>query len=329
MAKPRAGGPLTERILERLPGPRLAWVLAWALVPWLNLAVVMASGADNWATTDSPAAEVSNRGAVTLAVLLSLWGSAKISDQLRLLGPALVKVVERDEPAVNRLFHGIDSTMAPLLLTAAAVIVLPLDEALAGEPVAALIQAATWLVIGIPLGTAVWVYLTLQTGLIRLGRSHLALDAYRGDRSLGLRPVGRLAFTGFWLLFGSVAPLVITSMSDLPGTIMGITVLVAGVVAFFLSLRRLNRQMVAVKQRELERALALYREAYQPIHDEPTLAVLQQQVGLLSAAEALEKRVERIQQSPFDEATFAHVVTIASSVAAVIIARLILDPVGL
>ena len=328
-AKPHAGASLTERILERLPGPRLAWVLAWALVPWLNLVVVMASGPDNWATTDSLAAEVSNRGAVTFAVLLSLWGSARISDQLRLLGPSLVEVVESDEPAVSRLFHGIDSTLAPLLLTAATVIVLPLDEALAGELVAALIQAATWVLIGIPLWTAVWVYLTLQVGLIRLGRRHLTLDAYRGDRSLGLRPVGRLAFTGFWLLFGSVAPLVITSMSDLPGTIIGITVLVAGVVVFFLSLRRLNRQMVAVKQRELERALALYREAYQPIHDEPTLAMLQQQVGLLSAAEALEKRVERIQQWPFDEATFANVVTIASSVAAVIIARLILDPVGL
>jgi hypothetical protein len=43
----------------------------------------------------------------------------------------------------------------------------------------------------------------------------------------------------------------------------------------------------------------------------------------------LEKRAERIQEWPFDEATFARVVTIASSVAAVIIARLILDPVGL
>jgi hypothetical protein len=70
-------------------------------------------------------------------------------------------------------------------------------------------------------------------------------------------------------------------------------------------------------------------QAYQQVRDSPTLEGLQQQVGLLSAAEALEKRAERIQEWPFDEATFARVVTIASSVAAVIIARLILDPVGL
>jgi hypothetical protein len=87
--------------------------------------------------------------------------------------------------------------------------------------------------------------------------------------------------------------------------------------------------MVAAKQRELERALDLYMQAYQAVRDEPTLEVLERQVGLLSAAEALEKRAERIQEWPFDEATFARVVTIASSVAAVIIGRLILGPVGL
>ncbi len=40
IAGPRLAVPLTERIFSRLPGPRLAWVVAWALVPWLNLAVI-------------------------------------------------------------------------------------------------------------------------------------------------------------------------------------------------------------------------------------------------------------------------------------------------
>ncbi|HET6919151.1 MAG TPA: hypothetical protein VFI46_06765 [Jiangellaceae bacterium] len=321
--------PLTERILSRLRGPRFAWVVAWALVPWLNLAVVVALGAGEWTRPGVPVGEVLNRTAVTFAVLLSLWGTARITDKLRSLGPSVATVVEQEEPDVERLFHGIDSTLVPLLLTAATMVVLPLDEALAGEPAAALIQSATWLLIGIPLWTAVWVYLTLQIGLNRLGRGHLTLQAYRGDRSLGLRPVGSLAFTGFWMLLGSVGPLVLTNLSDLPGVIVGIGVLVAGVGLFFLSLRRLNRQMVAVKQRELERARHLYRHAYQPVRDEPTLAVLQRQASLLSAAEALEKRAERIQTWPFDEAIFAQVVTIASSVAAVIISSLILNPPGL
>jgi hypothetical protein len=185
------------------------------------------------------------------------------------------------------------------------------------------------MVIGIPLATALWVYVTLQIGLTRLGRGHLTLQGYRGDRSLGLQAVGRLAFTGFWMLFGAVAPLVLTGFSDLPVVIVGAIVLVAGLVLFFVSLRGLHRQMMAIKERELDRALTLYQEAYQQVQEKASLEVLQQQVGLLNAAESLEKRAERIQEWPFDEATFARVVTIASSVTAVIIARLILAPAGL
>jgi hypothetical protein len=215
------------------------------------------------------------------------------------------------------------------VLTVAGVLVLPLDEALTGEPLDAVIQGATWVVIGIPLWTAVWVYLTLQLGFARLGRGHLTLLGYRGDRSLGLRPVGRLAFTGFWMLLGSVGPLVLTNASDAPGVILGAAVLVVGVGLFFLSLRRLNRQMTVVKQRELDLARDLYMQAYETVRDQPTLQVLQGQVGLLNAAEALEKRAERIQEWPFDEATFARVVTIASSAVAAIVARLLLGSVGL
>jgi hypothetical protein len=65
------------------------------------------------------------------------------------------------------------------------------------------------------------------------------------------------------------------------------------------------------------------------VHDQPSLEVLQQQVGLLNAAEALEKRAERIQAWPFDEATFTRVATIATSAAATILARLLLAPTGM
>ncbi|MDQ3991346.1 MAG: hypothetical protein M3245_03420 [Actinomycetota bacterium] len=322
--------PLTERILSRLPGPRLPWMVAWALVPWLNAAVVLAfrrSGVIRPAP--DPVVELLNRAAFSLAVLLSLWGAARIAEGIGSLRPALSRVIEPDPGGGDRLFEGMGSTVGPLALTAVAGAVLPLEEALGGDPVAAAIEAVTWAVLGIPVWTAFWVYVKLQAGLIRLGRRTLTLEPYPGDRSLGLRPVGRLAFTGFWMLFGAGGPLVLTAYTDLPGVVAGTAVLVAGVVMFFLSLRRLHEQMVAAKERELVTARHLYRQAYQPLRDRPTLEALQRQAGVLSAAEALEKRAERIQEWPFDEATFARVVTIASSVSAIIIGRLILDPVGL
>jgi hypothetical protein len=304
------------------------WAGLWAAVPWFNLAV-LTTWAATWAWDDIPLAEILNRTAVTFAILLSLWGSARIATELRRLQDDLVQVVEQDQPDVERLFGGVDNVVAPLLLTVAVGLVLPLDELLRGEPTEAVIQLVTWLVIGLPLATALWLYLVLQVGLTRLGRGHLTLQGYHGDRSLGLQPVGRLAFTGFWTLFGAIGPLVLTGFSDPPVVAVGSAVLVAGVVMFFVSLQGLHRQMEAVRKRELDRALTLYQRAYEQVQQTPTLEVLQQQAGMLNAAESLEKRAERIQAWPFDEATFARVITIASSVAAVIIARLILAPAGL
>lgn len=321
--------PLSLRLLSQLPGPRRAWVSAWALIPWLNLAVIVSANASSWDQTGIPAVEVLNRAAVTFAVLLSLWGAARITDELHSLPHELASVVEQREPAVATHFRGIDNVLAPLVITAVVCVVLPLDEALRGERLAALIQAATWAIIGIPLSTALWVYLVLQLGLSRLGRGRLTLKGYRGDRSLGLRPVGRLAFTAFWMLLGTIAPLVVTGFTDLPGVVIGVGALVVGTGLFFASLQGMHGQMVAVKKRELETALDLYQQAYDQVREQPTLEVLERQVGLLSAAETLEKRAERIQEWPFDEAIFARVVTIASGVAGVIIARLLLVPIGL
>jgi hypothetical protein len=50
------------------------------------------------------------------------------------------------------------------------VVVLPLDEILAGQRLDGLIQGATWLILGVPLWTVAFVYVTLQLGLNRLGR---------------------------------------------------------------------------------------------------------------------------------------------------------------
>ena len=321
--------PLSEQILSRLPGRRRVWIIAWAFVPWLNLAVVASAGALDQRPRMIAVTEILNRAAVTIAILVSLRGTARIMEQLRLLLPVLDQVVEQDARETPPPFRGIDSAAVPLVLTAASMVILPIDEALSGQSVAALIQAVTWLIIGIPIWTAAWTSVCVQAGLDRMGRRHLAALRYTGDRSLGLRPVGRLAFTGFWTLLGVAGPLVLTSGYDIPGAVVAGLALVVGVALFFVSVRRLHRQMAAVRQSEVERARSLYVRAYAVVQDQPTLEVLERQSGLLEAAEALEKRAERIQTWPFDERTFAAVVAIASSVAAGIIVRLILESVGL
>jgi len=304
-------------------------MLLWSLVPWLNLAVVLAAEAAGWSETTDHSTEALNRAAVSFAIVLSLWGATRISEELARLRPSLAGVVEEQVPDVDRLFRGLDSVAMPLALTVAVGLVLPLDETINGDPAAAAIQFITWLAIGLPLSTAVWVYTTVQVGLHRLGRGQLTLRGYRGDRTLGLHAVGSLAFTGFWMLLGTLVPVALTSSDDLPAVLVTTVVLLAGVALFFLSLLGLHHQMAEVRRRELDRARQLFEEAYRPVRERPTLTVLQEQSGLLSAVENLEKRAERIQAWPFDEATLARAVTIASSAVASIIARILLAPTGL
>jgi hypothetical protein len=90
--------PLTERILSRLPGPRFAWIAAWALVPWLNLAMVEAVAAIDQGGAGVTLREGLNRAAVTVAIVLALRGGMRIIADLRRLPPALAAVVEQDEP---------------------------------------------------------------------------------------------------------------------------------------------------------------------------------------------------------------------------------------
>ena len=80
---------------------------------------------------------------------------------------------------------------------------------------------------------------------------------------------------------------------------------------------------------EISLARDLYGTAYEPVRETRSLEVLERQQSLLGAADALEKRARAIQEWPFDDGTFARVATIATSVTAAPIGRLILEPLGL
>jgi hypothetical protein len=124
-------------------------------------------------------------------------------------------------------------------------------------------------------------------------------------------------------------PVLLTGLPDLIGFGIGVLVLAAALATFFLSLFRLHRQMVAVKAGELAIARELYARAYEPVRAAPTLEVLERQHPRLSAADALEQRARAIHEWPIDEGTLARVITIATSVIAITLGRLILDPFGL
>jgi hypothetical protein len=76
-------------------------------------------------------------------------------------------------------------------------------------------------------------------------------------------------------------------------------------------------------------AREFYARAYEPVRAARTLEALERQHRLLGAADALENRARAIQEWPIDEGTLARVITIATSVIAITLGRLILDRFGL
>lgn len=320
--------PATERILKVLPGPRILWVGAWALLPWLNAGVNLLLDPDDrsavWEQSD--VLVVLNYTALSVAMVITLWGTARIARRLETLRASTESVLEGDE---REPFRGMSSVAWPLIGATATALVFAATALIGDGSTSGVIRGATWFFIGIPIWTFLWTYGVLQLGLDRLGREQLVPDAARVDPYLGLRPLGGVASLGLWMLMAWLVPVFLTGLPDVVGIVVGSLVLIGGLAIFFLSLVRLHRQMAAVKAAELATARALYAQAYEPVRAEPTLVTLEGQRNLLAAADSLEKRAQAIHEWPIDDGTLARVITIATSVIAMMVARAILDPLGL
>lgn len=286
-------------------------------MPWVNgaLNVVLGTESKSAVWEQSATLVVASYAALSFAIVMAIWGSRRLARRMEdLRGP---------EP-----FPEVNNLAAPLLGAAVTAVAFGLTALVEDGVVAALLRGLTWLVIGAALWTFLWTYISLQLGLYRLGGEPITDDA-RMDPGLGLRPLGDLAFSGLWILLAWLVPLVLTGLPDVVGVVIGVALLAAALLTFFLSLVRLHHRMVEAKAQELAVARELYARAYAPLRERPTLETLERQRNLLGAADALEQRAKAIHDWPIDEGTFARVLTIATSVVAITIGRLILGPLGL
>lgn len=320
--------PLTERVLARLGDPRAAWIAAWASVPWLNAGANLLLGTKRtsavWEQND--VLVVLNYAAISFAIVVSLVGTGRITRRLEVLRTTTSATVEGGR---REYFRDLNSTVGPIALSVLAALVFGVSTLATDGWMPAILRGATWFVIGIALFTYLWTYGCLLLGLDRLGRERLVPDPVHVDPGLGLQPLGSIASTGLWMLLVWLVPVLLTGLPDVVGAVTGMLVLIAVLATFFLSLLRLHWQMVDVKAGELAIARELYAQAYEPVHVARTLEALERQRGLLAAADALEKRASAIHEWPFAERTPTLVLTVATSVIAMTIGRLILDPFGL
>lgn len=259
---------------------------------------------------------VLNYAALSFGVAMAIWGADRLARSLETLRSA-------------HAFHLLNNPVVPLVGAALTALAFGVSSLVADGFGPAVLRAATWFVVGVAFWTFLWTYASLQMGLDRAADEHLTPEAAHVDPSLGLRPLGEVAFMGLWMLLVWLLPIVLTGLPDVVGVVVGLGLIAVGLGAFVLSIVRLHQRMVEVKAHELAVARELYAQAYAPVRRSPTLEVLERQQRLLGAADSLEKRAQALHDWPIDEGTVARVLTVITSVAAITVARLILDPLGL
>jgi hypothetical protein len=322
--------PLTERLLSRLPGPRAAWVVAWAAMP------VAAGLLPSGYVASVGARPVSIRLLAGLVfayvVVLAFWAVGRFTTESNLVEGSVDQLTAAPEQATTPVFRGMASTAGPVALTLVFVTVTVWRTAVVGDLRAALVWLPVAVLLNLPPMTAVWAYLALLVGLYRLGRRTLSLAAFPQDLSLGLGEVGRLAFTAFWIYGAGFAPVLVLNVTNPLGLLLILGLFLLGVGVFFACLEGLHRQLLAARRHYLAWAGLLYAHAYEPIRS-GSLAALGDQAQLLQAAEVIHRRAEAIQQWPFQQRRLVQMAgivgTVVTFVMTGILTRLILVRLGL
>jgi hypothetical protein len=103
--------PLTERLLGRLPGPRVAWTLAWAAVP---LAAGLLPGAHLATVGARPLGVRLLSGLVyAYAVALAVWAVGRFTSEGDSVQRAVDRLTGDPEQAGKPVFGGMASTWGP------------------------------------------------------------------------------------------------------------------------------------------------------------------------------------------------------------------------
>ena len=323
MEPPSEPLPLTERILGRLPGPRVPWILVWASMP-----LVVETGLPAVVGAKVVRTDFLHGAAAAYGVLVALWGVAKLRRDVAAVQPVLADLTG-GTVTVGQLFRAMSSISMPLLLMAGSAALYGLGQARRLGAVAALTMGlafAAWL----PVITLAWVAGTILLGLHRLGGMPLRLKPFEVDRGLGLRRLGSLAFTPLLVYAAGIIPTVfIGGATQLEDVVINVGVLLIIVVLLFASLTRLRKQLVAAKAHHLAWARDLYVQALAPVRTVGSRETLGAQAAELQAAEALERRAATIQEWPFDEVILRYIAAIVTSVSTALVVRLVLSRLGL
>lgn len=195
-----------------------------------------------------------------------------------------------------------------------------------------IIQSLPYIYWNLFLNSFIWVLSYALITIVRVGRMKLTLRPFTEDRSLGLKPLGRLALklTGLYLLTLAliVVPNVLSGFLALP--ILGLfgAMALLALAMFFLPLLPLRSKLREAKQELLDRLGPRYTRVFERIDKGDGGPIGQAEVNELTAIEKIQRDVREIYAWPFDTGAVVRLSVIVFSVTAIVSARIIASLLG-
>jgi len=321
----RGPWPLTERVLHLLPGSRTSWAVAWAASPLLQL--FFADPAGRLSRLDHLSAPA--LWTWVYANLLLLFGLGWVGSQLYAAGPLLARLASDPQEAADRpLFRWTGSVTGPLLLTLGGLAATTIPALIRHPSPAVLGGAALRFIALVPPAAGLWVYVAMLVDIHRVGRMRLTLLPFEEDRSLGLRPLGAVAFSTFLIVTAVFAPVLVYSATGPRRLAAGVGLYLGATALILAALYRLHRLMLAVKREHVAWARGRYARAVKAVRGDPSGASLRAHAEELQAAESLERHAASILEWPVDDVDLARAAVIITGVVAATAARLLLARPG-
>jgi hypothetical protein len=321
---------LTSRLLGRLPGRPVAWMLVFSTLLPLAHQLVMSQLALRYGM----AAQFTNPWLVSLVdhmlngyVMFACFvGADHIAGRLSATAPADAAAPAQGRRWLTWLLPPLAIDVALLLVNEAALATmgdLAVRMAAPGLYLAELVLAS---LIRLPMMTAFWTAVVALTAIARLGRMRVRLGTFPEDRLLGLQPVGDLGFRVFVLVAVVFGPLFAERTSNLFSLAVNFVFLAAVLGAMALSFWRLHRQMAEARAGYVAEARARYAAAYRAAAERPEDPTAGAALG---TTESLLRGAESIQEWPFDERTQRLAAAISTGVVTALIVRALLLAMGI
>ena len=320
---------VAERIGVRLRVPFLAacgLIAAVLTVPWL---AYLAPDAESSLLTNAynpgmgqfrALDDVLYKSLLFGVLVYALWATRFMRQRCRATAAAVGELVDDAEGAFERAFRSAGWVAPPIVAALLLLGAYLVDAVQHGSPVdparlpAYVVDLALVAARFVIVFTFAWVYFASVVGLARVCGRPLRLTPYHRDPLLGTRPLGSLSLSLASVFFvGLVLSAVWVATGAATPAMYGLTlsVMIIGLVLFFLPLNAVHVQMSTRKRRESEALTARYEDLFvRPGGSTGSgLPAALEDVQAAVGFAAVSGRVEAIRTWPFDTTILARLAT--------------------